>query len=466
MADSDGTWWSRPCGGREVLVIALPLVISTGAWSLQLFVDRMFLMWHSADEMAAALPAGMLNWTLSCFPLGLAGYVNAFVAQYHGAQRPDRIGAATWQGLRIGFYTTPLFLATIPLAPLIFRAAGHDETVLWHEVIYFQVLAFGSGASVIGAAQDAFFTGRGVTRVVMIVTLASTALNGLLDYIMIFGKFGCPEMGIEGAAWATVIAMWFRVAVFAALMYQEPVRLAYQLAATRGLDLSLFRRLIKYGAPSGVQYLVEGGAFGLMTLWIGHYGKTAMAASTMAFNVNSIAFIPMFGIGIAASTLVGQQLTQGRPDLAARATWTAFWYALLYTFAFGVLYIGFPDVLLFLHSVGADPAEYQAVREVAVVLLRFVAAYCLFDAMNIVFAGAIKGAGDTWFVLKVAAVVSISGLTATWLGADRGLLWWWLIVTLWVSSQGVIFLLRFLSGRWRTMRVIEDDLLAEAVESA
>ena len=81
---TSGTWWSRPCGGREVLAIALPLVVSTMFWSIQWFVDRMFLMWHSSaelPEMAAALPAGMAHWTLICLPGGIASFVNTFVAQ-------------------------------------------------------------------------------------------------------------------------------------------------------------------------------------------------------------------------------------------------------------------------------------------------------------------------------------------------------------------------------------------------
>ena len=85
-----------------MLALALPLVISTASWTLMNFVDRMFLLWHSPGAMAAAMPAGMLHFTMICFPLGVASYVNTFVAQYHGAGRPERIGTALWQGTRIG----------------------------------------------------------------------------------------------------------------------------------------------------------------------------------------------------------------------------------------------------------------------------------------------------------------------------------------------------------------------------
>ncbi|MCA9224247.1 MAG: hypothetical protein KDA47_01485, partial [Planctomycetales bacterium] len=97
MADEQTSWWTRPCGGRDVLRVALPLVISTGFFSLMLFVDRLFLFWHSKQAMAAAMPAGMLHWTMVCFPIGVATYANTFVAQYHGAKRPERIGATIGQ---------------------------------------------------------------------------------------------------------------------------------------------------------------------------------------------------------------------------------------------------------------------------------------------------------------------------------------------------------------------------------
>jgi multidrug resistance protein, MATE family len=451
------TWWNRPCGGREVLALTLPLVISTGSWAVMMFVDRMFLMWHSADMMAATMPAGMLHWTMICFPLGVAGYVNTFVAQYYGAERPERVGAATWQGLRIGWYGTPLFLCAIPLAPAIFAWADHDALVQSYEVIYFQLLTFAAGGAVLGAGQAAFFTGRGVARVVMLVDLAAMLLNMGLNYLWIFGKLGFPAMGIEGAAYATIVSTWFKVLVFGWLMHREPVRLTYHLSTTRRFDRALFGRLITFGGPSGLQFLVEGAAFSLIVLLMGRFGKEAMTASTLAFNVNSVAFVPMMGIGIATSTLVGQQLTRGRDDLAVRATWTAFLFALIYTAAFGLLYVLTPDLFLIGHAAGIPAHEFGPIRDLTIVLLRFVAAYCLFDAMQMVFVGAIKGAGDTWFVLVTTIVVSALGIVACWIASYWGLIGWWYAVTGWICSLGLIYLGRFLQGRWRTMRVIEAE---------
>ena len=131
-------WWERPCGGRSVMRLALPLVVSTASWTLMHFVDRVFLARYSNVAIAAAMPAGMLHFTIVCLPLGTASYVTTFVAQYHGAGRSLRIGHVLWQGIFLGVITTPLLLLTIPLAPAIFAYAGHPPTVEVAEVSYFQ----------------------------------------------------------------------------------------------------------------------------------------------------------------------------------------------------------------------------------------------------------------------------------------------------------------------------------------
>src|SRR5512133_1558672 len=91
--------WRRPSGYREVLLLAYPLVLSSGSWTLQHFINRVFLVWYGRNEMAAALPSGMFSWTIVSFFIGAASYVNTFVAQYYGAGRHDRIGPAVWQSI-------------------------------------------------------------------------------------------------------------------------------------------------------------------------------------------------------------------------------------------------------------------------------------------------------------------------------------------------------------------------------
>src|SRR5690606_17391344 len=153
-------WWERGGGGREVMRLALPLVISTSSWTLMQFVDRLFLLWYSPDALAASLPAGLLSFTIICFFLGVAFYVNTFVAQYFGAKRFERIGPVVCEGIGLGVFCPPLVLATIPAAPLVFSWFGHAPSIVTLEVSYYQSLAYGAGPIVIAGALSSFFTGR------------------------------------------------------------------------------------------------------------------------------------------------------------------------------------------------------------------------------------------------------------------------------------------------------------------
>ncbi len=355
-------WWARPCGGRDVLRLAIPLVVSTGSWTVMNFIDRMFLLWHSTDEMAAAMPAGMVHFVLVCFPLGVASYVNTFVAQYQGAGHPERVGPAVWRGAWVGLFCVPLFLGLIPLAPWIFRLAGHAPELAKLEALYFQTVAWGAGAEVMAAALSAFFTGLGKNAVVMVVDTSASLLNAVLDYGWIFGHFGLPALGLEGAGWATVTALWFRVLVYAGLLMLPRYRRTYGFWGGQAFHAPLLRRLLWYGGPNGLQLLVDVAGFTVFLLLVGTLGPQALAATTLAFNVNTLAFVPMLGLGIALSTIVGQQLGGNRPHLAARATWTSLWMAEIYMGMMATVYLFLPDVLLMGHAAGTSPEQFGALR--------------------------------------------------------------------------------------------------------
>jgi MATE family multidrug resistance protein len=465
----DGGWWSRPCGGHEVLAISLPLVIQTAFWSIMWFIDRMYLTWYSDDSMAAALPAGMFFWTMICFPQGIASFVNTFVAQYYGAGRHGRIGLAVKQGIWFGWLTTPLFLIAIPLAPWLFRGAGATPEIIRQEVLYFQTLTLGAGALVLSSAMASFYTGRGLTRVVMFVDVAGSLVNIFLDWVLIFGKFGFPEMGIAGAGIATAIANWSIVLIYWLLMRRCTQRQKFGLQANR-IDWEILRRLVRFGVPSGLPLLVEAGAFTLLIRQVSAIGKPEAAATMLAFNVNAVAFVPLIGLAIAVSTLVGQKLGENRPHLAARAVWTALLMGLFYTAFFGALYVGVPQWFIAAHEANADPAEFAPVRALTLELLKFVALYCLFDALQIIFVGALKGAGDTRFILINTVIVSSLAIATgkfceshfRWIENGWQLWGWWWVITGWIFALGMTYLARFVQGRWRTMRVIEPDVASES----
>ncbi len=450
--------WHARSGYREVLALAGPLVLSTGSMTVQQFVDRVFLSWHSPEALAAALPAGTISFTVMCFFIGTASYVNTFVAQYHGARQPERIAASVWQAIYVSLFSGLFILPFALLAEPLFHLAGHDQAVQEAECVYFRILILGGGASVLSAAVSSFFTGIGKTATVMWVNIGATALNGILDYAMVLGNLGLPRMGIAGAGWATVIAQSSGALVFLGLFLLGRLRTKYSVWHAWRVDWPLLGRLLRFGAPSGVQFMLDTLAWSVFIMLVGRLGVAELGATTLAFQVNNIVFMPMIGFAVATSTLVGQRLGENRPDLATTATWSAFQITFSYMAFVAALYVLTPDVFLTPFGAKADPVQFAPLRDMAVILLRFVALYSLFDGANLIFSAALKGAGDTVFVMFLSSSLSVVLMVLpTWLVCrdENGSIWaaWWSL-TAFILVLAVCFLLRFLQGRWKSMRVV------------
>jgi len=454
--------WTSTGGYREVLAIALPLILSTSAWSVQHFVDRMFLSWYSPEALAASMPAGILFFTLMSLFIGTASYVSTFVAQYFGAEQYQRIGPALWQGIYISLLGGLLLLCLIPLADPIFGLVAHDPAVRHHEVVYFRILCIGGFPVIASAAISGFFAGRGRPWPVMWVNTLSTAANLVLDYALIFGAWGFPELGIMGAGIATVLAGCLSLIAYLFLVSRRPYDRTFHTLKGWKPDKELFLRLIRFGLPSGVQFFLEMAGFTAFILLVGRLGITSLAATNIAFNINTLAFMPMIGCGMAISVLVGQYLGKDRPDLAQKSVFSGFHITFVYMAAIAGAYVLIPHVFVLPFAAQADPERFAEIYHLTVILLRFIAVYSIFDTMNIIFASAIKGAGDTRFVMLTIVILSfgvmvIPAYTAVVI-LNLGLMASWIIVSAYIIILGVVFLCRFLGGKWKTMRVIEEPV--------
>jgi MATE family multidrug resistance protein len=452
--------WNAAGGYREVLTISIPLMLSTGAWSVQHFVDRMFLTWYSPEAIAAAMPAGILNFTVMSLFIGTATYVSTFVAQYFGSGQIDKIGPSLWQGMYVSVIAGIVHLALIPLAGHIFSFFGHEELVQKNEIIYFQILCLGAMPLVASSALGGFFSGRGETWPIMWVNVSATVINLVMDYALIFGRWGFPSLGMEGAGIATVISACFSFISYLFLIMRPSYNRLYNTLKGWKMDASLFMRLMKFGLPSGIQFFLDITGITIFILLIGRLGTINLAASNIAFNINTLAFMPMIGTGIAISVMVGQYLGKGQPDLAETSTYSGFHLTTVYMGIIALLYVTVPNIFLEPFAAQADAARFDTIRDIAVILLRFVAFYSLFDTMNIIFASAIKGAGDTRFVMYMITIISslimVIPSYITIIVLDMGLYVGWSFATFYIITLGFIFLFRFRGGKWKSMLVIEE----------
>lgn len=451
--------WHATGGYRELLLLALPLILSTSSWSIQHFVDRMFLSWYSPEAIAASMPAGMLNFATMSIFIGTASYTSIFVAQYFGAGAHGRISASCWQGVYIAFIGAVVHAAFIPFAGSFFRFAGHDPLVMEQEIWYYQILCMGALPAIASSALAGFFTGLGRTWPVMWVNVIATAINLIFDYLLIFGKWGFPEMGIRGAAVATVISGCVNCAAYLLILSLPSFRKAYGSLRGWRFDRELFSRLIRFGFPNGVQFFVDVAGFTAFVFLVGRLGTRELAASNIAFNINTLAFMPMIGFGIAVSVLVGQYLGAEKPAIAERSVFSGFHLTFIYMATIAALYFFTPWLFIRPFASGSTSPEFSAIAGITVLLLRFVALYSLFDTMNIIFASALKGAGDTRFVMYILTTVSALVLVLpAYLAIEvfgMKLYAAWIIATAYVIVLGCAFLFRFLGGKWKSMRVIE-----------
>lgn len=455
------SWWNRECGGRDVLALALPLIISTLSFALMHFCNRLFLTWHSTLSVAAVVQAGALSWVFYSFPLGLAMYTTTFVAQYHGAGQPKNIGRIVWQALWIGIACVPLFIAVGWNLPVVFAGLGHSPNMQREEQVYFHIILFSLGAATIAEALTAYFVGIGRTRVVMAVNGSASVLNALLDYLLIFGWGSIPSMGIAGAAWATTLSVWYKFLVYAVLCATTADAQAHGLWEGRAFRIGLTQRLLRFGAPQGFHFFMEGAAITLFIMLMGAVSEQASAATAIAFSANLVAFVPIMGLGTAVTTLVGREIGRGRISMAERVTRTALRLGIIYTSIFAMLYCLAPILFVGLHEAldGLVKPEVETARW----MLRFVGAYCIFDAIQLLFQAALKGAGDTRFIMLTTIALSslfvasgISGASVLSTELSKTLWWWWML-TAWIIGLSLVFGWRYWIGKWKSMSVIERD---------
>src|SRR5439155_9865652 len=198
---------------------------------------------------------------------------------------------------------------------------GHSEALQIQEAIYFRCLCFAAFPTLLTAAASSFFAGRGNSWAVLSINVAGLVVNGLLSCGWIYGAWGFPMLGIAGAGWAMVFGTSTSAVVAMVLLLRPADRAVFHTLSGWRFDPALFRRLLRFGLPSGIQGALDTLAFTVFLFLVGRLGEAELDASSIAFTLNLVAFLPAMGLGQAVAILVGQRLGQDRPDLAERSTW-------------------------------------------------------------------------------------------------------------------------------------------------
>jgi MATE family multidrug resistance protein len=312
------------------------------------------------------------------------------------------------------------------------------------------------------AAQtlSGFFTGRGQTKPVMLANILGMAINIPLDYALINGLWGLPELGISGAGIATVIA-WGITAGFLGLSAFSPrLRREYRLFETVAVDRQIFSRLLRYGVPGALQFSLDIFAFTFFILMVGRMGTVPLAASNIVISISSLAFMPALGFSFGISSMAGQALGKKKPEEARAAAWSGIHILLTYTLILDLFSIFTPDsfVSIFIHS-SESGDQYQEIITMASTILGLVAIYILLDVFYMIFAGVLKGAGDTRYLLLAISGASLfCMIIPLYTGINyfgMGIYTAWSCIVSFIATLCLLISRRYRMGRWEKMLVIE-----------
>ena len=460
-ADEPRTFW-QAC--RELLVLSGPFILSSSFTTVQVFIDRLFIAGVGDDAVAAAMPTIGYFWVPMALFQFCVLYGTVFVAQYLGAGRPHRVGPVVWQGLYFAVLAGLAFPLFIPLVEGIIALTDHDPEVKKLELVYFHSMSLAALPMLLVAGVNAFFAGRQQSWMVLLINSVGAASNALMAVPLILWNKDDPAAAMFGAGLAAALGSSVSAVLGLGLLFRKRYREEFGTVSGWRFDPALFRRLVSYGLTNGSQFCIEAIAFTAFILIIGNLGKAELAATTLTFTMNLLTFLPVMGLGQGVEVLVGRRQGEKRPDLSARTTHAGAFMATVYMSAIAVLYITVPHLIVAPFAGEMQPGQWAAVAPLIPTLLMFVAAYSLADGANIIYAYALRGAGDTRFVSLIAIGTSWPLMVIpSWLcwKYGWGLFWAWGFATLWVVALAVAFALRFLGGKWRTMTVIEHGVPEE-----
>lgn len=451
---------SHEGGYLEIWRVAYPLIIMCASHTVMQFCDRKFLGMNSTEDVAAALPGGILSFTLFSFFMVTVNFTSALVSQHFGNKDREACVRVAWNGFYFSLLAALLVVAVLPwLGLAIINFAGHPEAIMSREKTYF-ISLIPSGAFVcMAAAFSSYFTGQGRTWVVAAVNICSCLLNIFLDYAMIFGNFGFPAMGIKGAGIATSIATASSLVIIFTIFIVQNQKL-YPTRRHRRLNFSDIRKLLSFGTPAGIQCFLDVGAFTATSFLIGRISQEAMAITTIALSINMLSFLPLLGISDATAIVAGQYIGRSKHHVANLVAYRAWRMASLYMILAGSVFVIFPEWLIGQFAPrGIAPGEFANIVSGGRAILICAAVFNFFDATKFIFMGALRGAGDTRMLMIIcvscAWLLMVPGVVIMILWLKTDVVSVWIFLTGYLLVESVMVFRRFRSGKWRHIDLIK-----------
>ena len=443
---------------KDVLVVALPMLLSMSFDTLMTFIDRLFLSKLGPAEMNAALGAGAVQLALTMFFTGMISYTTAMVAQRLGGKRRWDCARAFMQALYVSLMCVPLLYLTIPLGHVAFGMEHLPADQLQYQKTYFNILMFGGVINLVRNVAPCFFSGIGETKIVMKAAFVGMLVNVACNFVLIYGMGPIPALGVAGAAYGTLIGNLVSTVILFAKFFGKSCHRRFRTRYAFAFSWPLTQELLKKGIPSGVEMFLNMSAFQLLILMFHALGPESATASSVMFNWDMVAYVPLMGLEVASTSLVGRYVGAKDGAAASRSTYSGLKLGWGYSLLMGIFFIFLPGILtdIFKPDVAEASAEaiaiFESARPMSIFMLRIATFYIFVEVLLVIYAGALRGAGDTLWVMFACAIMNwcVAGslyLVAYVFGLPAHLAW--IAVVAVYSTAPVLFWLRWKNGKWR-----------------
>ncbi len=449
----------------ELLLLSVPTVAQMASYTLMQFADRWMLAYVGDLHAAAAGTAGIVFFCVIGFGFGVLLVVNTLASQSYGRRDPLSAGRYLWQGLWFGLVFGLAGLILWPFSEPLFLQMSHEGEMARLEAEYLRILALAGSVKLGATALSQFLMGVHRPMVVFVAAAMGVVVNLICNWVLIYGHWGFPSLGVAGAAWGTNVGVLVELLVMGAYVSRGSMVRAFNTLDWR-LRWKLMRTLLRIGLPAGFQLICDVVAWAVfLNVIIARFGTAALSANSFAFTYMHVSFMPAIGVGAAVTALVGKYIGMKRYDLAARRAHLGFGVCAIYMVGCGVAFYVFRHDLIRLFS------DRPEVLRIGAVMLIFTAAYQIFDAMFIVYVGALRGAGDTLVPAAVQAVlvwtiVVGGGMVCARYAPQYGISGPWTLATVFGALLGLYLLFRFRRGGWKSIRLHHDEGVEISPEAA
>ncbi len=431
---------------KKLLELAWPISLSfLGGMSMQL-VDAYFIGKLGPAAMAAVSLGNAIFAVHMIMGIGVTSSLDYLVSKDFGAKNIERCHHWLFQGLWIGLAYGVFFAILMQFGSVVFSAFGIEKNDADHAMSYLTIMGWSLIPYMAVTVLRQYLQAFGVVKPVAFILVAANILNALANWVLVFGRFGFPNMGVQGAAMATMISRIFMLALGLVFIFYWQRKNAYRIWDHAALPVKKsIRKILKLGMPIGFQMLLEIGAFASCTMLAGKLGAITLSAHQIVLHIASTTFMIPLAISSAGAVLVAQALGEGNRELATRRGWLAFKLGAWLMTAIGVIVWIFADPLIGFFTTD------QEVIAIAKSLIFIVALFQIFDATQVIGSGVLRGLGSSrpsmianlvghWCVgVPVAALLAFKfawGISGIWIGLSLGLIvvavalvWIWKVLT-------------------------------------